>query len=68
MNALIQEIMMSSCQCFLDTLKGNTYTANIINRPNIVNTSLQELDDDARISTTNKFAPYCSFQAKREKT
>ena len=40
MNALIQEIVMSSCQCFPDTLEGNTYTANTINRPNIINTSL----------------------------
>ena len=55
MNALVQEIVMSSCQCFPDTLEGNTYTANTINRPHIVSTSLQELDDDARISTTNKW-------------
>jgi len=50
MNDLIQEIVMSSCQCFPDNFEGNTYTANAINRPNIVNTSLQELDDNARIS------------------
>ena len=55
MNAIIQEIVMSSCQCFLDNFEGNTYTANAINRPNIVNTSLQELDDNTRISTTNKW-------------
>ena len=55
MNALIQEIVMSSCQCFPDDFEGNTHTANTINRSNIVNTSLQELDDDARISTTNKW-------------
>ena len=56
-NALIQEIMMSSCPCFTDDFKGNTYRANTINCPNIINTSLQELDDDARISTstTNKW-------------
>ena len=55
MNALIQEIVMSSCQCFPDNFEGNTYTANALNRPNIANTSLQELDDNARISTTNKW-------------
>ena len=55
MNALIQEIVMSSCQCFPDDFEGNTHTANTINHPNIVNTSLQELDDNARISTTNKW-------------
>ena len=55
MNALIQEIMISYCQCFTDDFKGNTHTANTINRPNIVNTSLEESDDDARISTTNKW-------------
>ena len=55
MHALIQELMMSSYQCFTDDFKGNTHTANTINRPNIINTSLQELDDDARISTTNKW-------------
>ena len=55
MNALIQEIMMSSFPCFIDDFKGNTYQANTINRPNIINTSLQESDDDARISTTNKW-------------
>ena len=55
MNALIQEIMMSPCPCFAYDFKGNTYRANTINRPNIINTSLQESDDDARISTTNKW-------------
>ena len=39
-NALIQELMMSSCQCFTDDFKGNTHRANTINRPNIINTSL----------------------------
>ena len=47
--------MMSSCPCFTDDFKGNTYRDNTINRPNIINISLQELDDDARISTTNKW-------------
>ena len=55
MNALIQEIVMSSCQCFTDDFEGNTHTANTINRPNIINTSLQESDNDAWISTTNKW-------------
>ena len=55
MNALIQELMMSSCQCFTDDFKGNIHSANTINRPNIINTSLQESDDDAWISTTNKW-------------
>ena len=40
MNALIQEIVMNSCQCFLDGFEGNTHMANTINRPNIINTSL----------------------------
>ena len=39
-NALIQEIMMSSCQCFTDDFKGNTHRTNTINCPNIINTSL----------------------------
>ena len=55
MNALVQEIMTSSCQCFTDDFKGNTHTANTLNRPNIINTSLQESNDNARISTTNKW-------------
>ena len=55
MNALIQEIIMSSCPCFTNDFKGNTYRANTINCPNIINTSLKKSDDDARISTTNKW-------------
>ena len=55
MNALIQELMMSSCQRLTNGFEGNTHTANTINRPNIINTSLQELDNNARISTTNKW-------------
>ena len=47
MNALIQELMMSSCQYFIDNFKGNIHSANTINRPNIINTSLQESDNDA---------------------
>ena len=51
MNALV----MSSCQSFTNDFGGNTHTANTINCPNIIYTSLQELDDNARISTTNKW-------------
>ena len=39
MNALIQELMMSSCQCFTDDFKGNIHSTNTINLPNIINTS-----------------------------
>ena len=55
MNALIQELMMSSCQYFIDDFKGNIHSANTINRPNIINTSLQESDNDAWINNTNKW-------------
>ena len=55
MNALIQELMMNSCQCFTDDFKGNIHRANTINRLNIINTYLQKSDDDAWISTTNKW-------------
>ena len=55
MNALIQDLMMSSCQYFTDDFKGNIHNTNTINRPNIINTSLQESDNDAWISTTNKW-------------
>ena len=51
MHILVQEIMMSSCPYS----KNNTHRTNTINRPHIFNTSLQESDDDARISTTNKW-------------
>ena len=37
MSAFIQELMMSSCQCFTDDFKGNTHRANTINHPNIIN-------------------------------
>ena len=47
MKALIQELMMSSCQYFTDDFKGNTHRANTINHPNIINNSLQESDNDA---------------------
>ena len=55
MNTLVQEIMMSSCPYFTNNFKTNTHRTNTINRPHIINTSLQESDDDARISTTNKW-------------
>ena len=55
MNAFIQELMMSSCQYFTDDFKGNIHSANTINHPNIINTSLQESDNDTWISTTNKW-------------
>ena len=55
MNTLVQEIMMSSCPYFTNNFKDNTHRTNTINRPHIINTSLQESDDDARISTTNKW-------------
>ena len=55
MNTLVQEIMMSSCPYFTNNFKDNTHWTNTINRPHIINTSLQESDDDARISTTNKW-------------
>ena len=55
MNALIQELMMSSCQYFTNDFKGNIHSANTINPPNITNTSLQESDNDAWINTTNKW-------------
>ena len=45
-NALIQELTMSSCQNFIDDFKGNIHSANTINRPNINNT-LQKSDNDA---------------------
>ena len=54
MNALIQGLMMSSCQNFIDDFKGNIHSANTINRPNINNT-LQKSDNDAWIRTTTKW-------------
>ena len=47
--------MMSSCPYVTDNFKDNTHRTNTINRPHIINTSLQESDDHARISTTNKW-------------
>ena len=48
MHTLVQEIM-NSCST------NNAHQANTINRPHIFNTSLQGSEDDARISTTNKW-------------
>ena len=39
MNALVQEIMMSSCPYFTDDFEGNIHSASTINRPNIINVS-----------------------------
>ena len=55
MNTLVQEIMMSSCQYSIDNFKDNTDRANTINRPHVINTSLQVSGNDARISTTTKW-------------
>ena len=57
MNALIQELMMSSCQYFTNNFKGNIHSASTINRPNIINVSLQESENVSWISTsaTNKW-------------
>ena len=49
---------MGSCQYFTDTFEGNTYRAKlltVINEPNILNISLQELDNATWINTTNKW-------------
>ena len=54
----IQEPRMGSCQYFTDTFEGNTHRAKlltIINDPNILNISLQELDNATWINTTNKW-------------
>ena len=43
MNALIQELMMSSCQYIIDDFKGNIHSTKMlsaINCPNIINVSL----------------------------
>ena len=55
MNALIQELMMSSCQYFTDDFKGNIHSVSAINRPNIINVSLQESENVLWISTTSKW-------------
>ena len=58
MSAFIQELMMSSCQSFTDDFKGSNHSTkmlNTINYPNIINDSLHESDNDARIDTINKW-------------
>ena len=55
MNAFIQVLMMSSCQYFTDDFKGNIHSVSTINCPNIINSSLQESNNDAWINTTNKW-------------
>ena len=58
MNALVQELMMSSCHYFTDDFKGNIHNAKLlstINCPNIINVSLQESAHVSRINTTNKW-------------
>ena len=39
MNAVIQELMMSSCQYFIDDSKRNIHSVSTINRPNTINVS-----------------------------
>ena len=54
----IQEPRMGSCQYFTDTFEGNTYRAKLLtitNDPNILNISLQELNNATWINTTNKW-------------
>ena len=56
MHALIQELMMSSYQCFTDDFKGSIHSVStIINRPNIINVSSQESENVLWISTTSKW-------------
>ena len=50
--------MMGSCQYFTDALEGNTHSTKLLtinNDPNILNISLQELDNATWINTTNKW-------------
>ena len=58
MNALIQELMMSSCQYSIDDFKGNIHNTkmlNTINYSNIINVSSQGSENVSWISTTNKW-------------
>ena len=53
----IQEPRMGSCQYFTNAFKGNTHSAKLLtinNDPNILNISLQELDNATWINTINK--------------
>ena len=57
-NVPIQDLMIGSCHYFTDDFRGNIHSTkmlNTINYPNIINGSLQELDNDAWINTTNKW-------------
>ena len=54
----IQEPRMGSCQYFTYAFEGNTHSAKLLtinNDPNILNISLQELDNATWINTTNKW-------------
>ena len=58
MNALIQELMMSSCQYFTDDFKGNIHSTKMlstINCPNIIDVSSQESKNVTWISNFNKW-------------
>ena len=55
MNALIQELMMSSCQHFTNGFEGNIHSVSTINHPNIIYVSSQESENVLWISTTNKW-------------
>ena len=55
MNALVQELMMSSCHYFTDDFKGNIHSVSTINHPNIINISSQESKNVLWISTTSKW-------------
>ena len=47
MNALV----MSSCQSFTDDFKGNTHTANTINCPNIIYTSMRSEEHTSELQS-----------------
>ena len=54
----IREPRMGSCQYFTDVFEGNTHSAKLLtinNDPNILNISLQELDNTTWINTTNNW-------------
>ena len=54
----IQEPRMGSYQYFINTFEGNTHSAKLLtitDDPNILNISLQELDNATWINTTNKW-------------
>ena len=50
--------MMGFCQYFIDDFEGNTHSTKLLtitNYPNVLNNSLQELDNVAWINTINKW-------------